>query len=149
MAETPVWENPETGERVPRVWKSFMDRRIPFSELDDEELARLQVRDRNGSFSGTRPKMMPTELVQLHEAELFRRNNTLLKEVLLKATQVHIDVMNDESADPALRMRAAQYMQDRILGKTADKMEIKAELKPWEGLIEGIIRADGDQDVNT
>jgi hypothetical protein len=139
-----MWEDPETGERVPRVWKSFVDGRIPFSEMDDEELARLQVRNRNGDFGGTRPKMMPTALVQAHEQELMRRNTTLLKEVLLKATQVHIDVMNDENADPALRMRAAQYMQERLMGKTPDKMEIKAELKPWEGLISGILKSEDE-----
>ena len=77
-----------------------------------------------------------------HAQELVRRNNSLLKDVLLKATQVHIDIMLNEDADPGLRMKAAQYLQDRLLGKAPDKMEIKAEVKPWEGLVSGILKSE-------
>ena len=142
MADQPMWEDPETGELVPRVWKSFVDRRIPFTELDDEELARMQVKNKDGRFVGGKPKMVPQEIAQGHAQELVRRNNSLLKDVLLKATQVHIDIMLNEDADPGLRMKAAQYLQDRLLGKAPDKMEIKAEVKPWEGLVSGILKSE-------
>ena len=129
-----VWVNPETGETLRRGWANFANGKIPWSELDDEELARLQVRGRNGQFSGPRPRVIPRELIQMHTRELFARNEKLMKDVILKATSVFTDVIDSTTASDADKMRAAQYLHDRILGKTPDKVELKAELKPWETL---------------
>ena len=133
-----VWVNPETGEHVRRGWANFANGKIPWSELDDEELARLQVRGRDGQFHGTRPRVIPRELIQAHTRELLSRNDKLMKDVILKATSVFTDVIDSPTASDADKMRAAQYLHDRILGKTPDRVELKAELKPWESVVEEI-----------
>lgn len=133
-----TWVNPETGEEVPRTWASFQSGKIPWSDLDDEELTRLQLRDVNGEFRGGKPRVIPRELAQLHARELIARNDKLMKEVILKATSVFTDVIDSTTASDADKMKAAQYLHDRILGKTPDKVEVKAELKPWEGVVEEI-----------
>lgn len=133
-----TWVDPETGKLVRRVWSNFANGTIPWSELDDEELARLQCRDRNGTFTGGVPRVVPRDLAQMHARELLARNDKLMKDVVLKATAVFTDVIDSPTASDADKMRAAQYLHDRILGKTPDKVEIKAELKPWESVAEDI-----------
>lgn len=132
------WVNPDTGEEVERTWRAFQSGRIPWSDLDDEELTRLQLRDVNGEFRGGKPRVVPRELAQLHARELIARNDKLMKEVILKATSVFTDVIDSSTASDADKMKAAQYLHDRILGKTPERVEMKAELKPWESLVEEI-----------
>lgn len=130
-----MWVNPETGEEVPRIWASFQSGKIPWSELDDEELTRLQLRNKDGIFQGGIPRVIPRELAQAHGRELLARNDKLMKEVILKATAVFTDVIDSSTASDADKMKAAQYLHDRILGKTPDKVEMRAELKPWEAVV--------------
>lgn len=127
-----VWVNPDTGEQVPRTWRAFQSGAIPWSDLDEEELTRLQLRDGNGQFRGGKPRVIPRELAQLHARELLARNDKVMKEFILKATTVFTDIIESPTATDADKMKAAQYLHDRILGKTPDKVEVKAELKPWE-----------------
>ena len=133
-----VYTNPETGEVIARTFDNVRRGRIPWSDLDDEEVARLQLRDRNGEFSGMKPAIIPRELVQAHTRELLSRNDKLMREVVMKATAVFVDVIDSSSASDGDKMRAAQYLHDRILGKTPEKVELKAELKPWEGVVSEI-----------
>jgi len=135
MNEKQVYTDPETGVTVRRTFDNVRKGLIPWSDLDSEELARLQLRDRNGSFSGLKPLIIPRELVQAHTRELLSRNDKLMREVILKATSVFTDIIESTTATDADKMRAAQYLHDRILGKTPDKVEIKAELKPWESVV--------------
>lgn len=148
MTEESTWVDPDTGEPVHRVWRNFASGRIPWSELDNEELARLQCRDKNGTFIGGKPAVIPRDVVQMHARELLARNDKLMKEVILKSTQVFIDIIDDDMASDADRMKAAQYLQDRVMGKTPDKVELKAELKPWEGVVAEIGVFTGGDDEN-
>lgn len=132
------------GVAVKRIWQNFANGKIPLDELDNEELARMQVRDKRGTFIGMPPRIVPRELAQAHARELVMRNDKLIREMVLKATQVFDDVMQDDEADNRDKMAAARYVLERFLGKIPDKVEVTAEIKPWQGLVEGILVKDSD-----
>jgi hypothetical protein len=98
----------------------------------------MQLRDKNGQWGGRKPRVVPRELAQAHARELLNRNDKLMREVILKATAVFTDIIDDDQASDADRMKAAQYLHDRILGKTPDRVELRAELKPWENVVDEI-----------
>lgn len=137
--ESKVWTDPQTGEALTRNWHNFKNGKIPWSELDDEELGRGQVRDKNGGFSGKPPSLLPREMVGDIRRRLMERYNDRIAEQLLSLQSVFLDIAQDDTASPADRMKAAAYMQERLIGKIPDRVEIQAEVKPWEGMVSGIL----------
>lgn len=135
-----------TGEHVPRVWESFKNGKIPWTELDDAEVSKGRLKDGNGQFRGSAERNVPRSMIPEITRRLKDRYDDNLREVLLQMQQVYIDVALDDTASPADRLRASAYVQERIIGKVPDKVEVIAEVKPWEGLIDGILTdvPDGD-----
>ena len=106
------------------------------SAWDDEELLRGQRRNKNGKWSGKAPTVVPKAI---HDEWLNRRMRAahdLLQESTLDAIQVLKDVMGDPDADAAVRVKAASLIIDRVLGKTPERIDLRAdERKPWEDAI--------------
>lgn len=136
------WVAPD-GTLVPRTWESVANGQLPWSELDDDEIGKGKLRDANGQFRGA--NAIPRKLIPELTRRLKERYDDALRERLIEAQQVYFDVMADTSAGAADRLRAAAYVQERLIGKVPDKVEVVAEVKPWEGLIEGIL-ADVPED---
>ncbi len=136
-----------TGERIPRVWGNFKNGKIPFTELDDEELGRAQLRDKNGGFSGMPPRMIPRDMLGDVKRRLLERYNENIQQRLIELQRVFLDIAQDDTASPADRMKAATYMTERLIGKVPEKIEIQAEIKPWEGMVSGILEEAGDDAV--
>jgi hypothetical protein len=139
-----VWTDPQTGATHVRNWNNFRNGNIPWSELDDQELSRAQVRDKNGGFSGKPPSLVPREMIGDIRRRLLERYNQRIAEQLLDLQGVFLDIARDDTASPADRMKAAAYMQERLIGKIPDKVEIQAEVKPWEGMVAGILEEQPD-----
>lgn len=133
-----------TGDVVPMTWENIRRGVVPLEALDDEEVARLQLRRSDGTFAGGKPSLVPRELADAHARELLGRNTKLLREVLLKGTEVFIEVMDDSNASAADRMKAAQYLHDRLLGPAKQTIEVRAEIKPWEAAAQNIIMVLSD-----
>lgn len=106
--------------------------------LSDEELVRGQLRDKNGEFKGRPPTWVPREFHRACVRELLRRGKTLWQENYLEAIRVLTKIAQDASASPAERMRAAQYVIERIEGKIPERIEVNLDA-PWEGLIVNIV----------
>lgn len=107
----------------------------------DEELMRGQRRDRNGKWGGRPPKVVPTAI----HNELVRRRlskaGELLNESVVDAVQLLRKVVVDDDANYADRIKAAVIIMERVMGKTPDRVELTAEVKPWEvALRNGIVR---------
>lgn len=136
---------PPEGDPIPRTWDNVKRGRIPWEDLDDEELGRGKLRDKNGGWVGRGPNVLPRAMVPEITRRLKERYDDRLRATLKDAQQVFIDIMLDSSQDPKDRLKASQYLQERLIGKVPDKVEVIAEVKPWEGLIEGVL-TDGGQD---
>ena len=139
------WVAPD-GTLVPRTWESVQGGALPWSELDDDEVGKGKLRDANGQFRGS--KQVPRKLVPELTRQLKQRYDDKLREHLLDLQKVHIDIALDTNAPPADRLRAAAYAQERLIGKVPDKVEVVAEVKPWEGMIDGVLQDLPDEPVD-
>lgn len=117
------------------------ERRSGLVHASEEELMRGQRRSKTGKFQGRPPKVVP---MAVHN-ELVRRKmsqaHDLMRDNVVKATEVLVEIAQDKEVDPAVRLRAVAMIHDRVLGKAPDKVQMEAAItmQPWELAIEGAI----------
>ena len=121
----------------PRV-QALLDGTLSVEELDDEELARGYPRAEDGSFRG-RPSVIPTIVHQRIQRELFSRAAERLRENLLDATETMTSIARDTEQDAATRMKAAQWVIERLMGKTPD-VAVTMDEKRYERLLDRMDR---------
>lgn len=78
--------------------------------------------------------------------ELFARANRELRKNLNKTVEAMSKIALDPNVDAATRLRAGQWLVERVMGKVPD-VAITVEEKRYEKLFEGIMR-DPDLVVN-
>jgi hypothetical protein len=100
---------------------------ISVDDLDTEELARLQLKDKNGKFTGRPPKFLPREIVDAFRREHYSRVNAILEESLSDMVKTMRAIALDKHEDGATRLKAAIYVFERFMGKTPDKINITKE----------------------
>jgi len=114
---------------------------LTVDDLDDEEILRGQLRDKNGAFTGRPPKWIPQEFA----IALARRQQAVIQQQLLEmvpsARKALLDVMQKKNAVPGdgAKVQAAKLVLEYVHGKVPDKVEIKAEVQTWERHAEEII----------
>lgn len=105
----------------------------------EEELIRGQKKGKNGRWTGRKPKVVPTAV----HHELTRRRMgqayELMREDLVAAVQVLGDIVKDTEASNRDRLRAAELIMDRVLGKATERVEVKLAPEPWEQLLVGSV----------
>lgn len=112
---------------------------LKVEDLDDEELARGQLKDKNGVFTGRPPKLLPQELVQAMRREWLGRAESKLRAALMESgIGTLVDLAKNKNIDESVRLRAAQTIIERTMGKVPDKIEIRAE-DPVEQLFRNIL----------
>ena len=99
---------------------------LKVEDLDDEELARGQCRDTQGHFSGRPPRIIPRELQQEMVRRLLDRGNELWRSAFNIAIRTHIEIASDPNNSPADRLKASQYIIERVAGKTPDTLKLEA-----------------------
>jgi len=140
------WFHTDDGQLIERSWANIEKGLIPWDEVTDDELAKGKLRDGAGGWRHNVNAKIPRKLIPELTRRLKERYDDALREYLRKAQAVYFEVMEDPAASHADRMRASAYVQERLIGKVPDKVEVIAEVKPWEGLIDGILTdvPDGD-----
>lgn len=117
----------------------FLNGIIKIEDLDDEEVARGQLKASDGTFRGRPPKTVPMELVQAMRREWLSRAEAKLREALMeKGIGVLTELAGNELVDPSVRLRAAQTIIERMMGKVPDKVVLAAE-DPVEALFRSIL----------
>ena len=113
---------------------------ITVEDLDDEELSRGQLKALDGTFRGRPPKVIPNELAQAMRREWLSRAEARLREALYDGgIGVYVELAKDLTIDPAVRLRAADKIVERTMGKVPDKIELGVE-DPVEALFNRILR---------
>lgn len=103
--------------------------KLPVEELDDEELSRGQIRKADGSWTDNR-----SVSADVHDAmvkKLFERADTKLKENLLVAVDTMAEIARGTAYEPADRIKAAQWMYERVRGKVPTEVVLTQD-KPFE-----------------
>lgn len=93
----------------------------------DEELLRGQRRNKNGNWSGGKPKVVPKAIHDEWVSRRMAEAHDLLRECTVDAVTVLRDVAMDNEADQAVRIKAAEMILDRTLGKPSEKMQLEVQ----------------------
>ena len=123
----------------PRV-QALLDGTVDVSDLDDEELVRGYMRSKDGSFKGRMPKVVPKAIHDKMIRELFSRADDMLRASLLDSVTVMSQVAADPEATPGERLKAAQWIYERVRGKVPTDVHITGEMKPYEELLDDVHR---------
>lgn len=119
-------------------WEAVLNGWLQPEDMDDRALAakypklvRRMMRE-NALDPGMR--RLYDELAR----ELYDRTDEKLRAALLDSVDTIIDLSLDLAVDPAVRLRAATYLLERVRGKTPDVVEIRQD-KPFQVAIERIV----------
>jgi hypothetical protein len=124
------------------TWDEFCN------SLTPEELARGQLMDKDGRFMGRPPTFVPRAFHDACVRELLSRGRILYKENYVKAIQAMTEIAASKSAKESDRIKAAQFVIERLEGKVPERLEIAAA-DPWQQIITGIIaEVEDDQIAN-
>jgi hypothetical protein len=128
--------------KVTGRYADLISGRLPVSALDPEELARCQLKDKNGHFTGVPPKYLPETLVKAMRREFFRRGDKLFEDSYVAAVEQMVKIMKDPKVKPDVQLKAAQYVVERVRGKTPDILIVEGEQQPWQLVLTRITTAD-------
>jgi hypothetical protein len=128
------------GKRLPpnSRWAMLIDGRLKIEDLDDEELARGELRNVNGRFGGKQPQWVPKQFIQAMQRQIISRAAERWHSNLLAAQEQLIALGMDPRVDASVRYRALTYVIERSMGKIPDKIEMSATIKPYEELLQGV-----------
>lgn len=140
--------------RTARSWGRMMDMldRTGMSleefveTLDPEELVYGKLKDKNGKFTGRPPAWVPREFHQACIRELMRRGKRMWQESYLVAIETMTEVAAGrvKGASASDRLKAAQFVVERIEGKTPERVQITDE-SPWQAIISEIVAEVPDE----
>ena len=133
----------ERIENLDRV-QQFMSGLISVSDLDDDEIIGAYVRNNEG-----RPiinKKLGAKFQQQMTQELIRRMHRLMQMKLPNMIKAMIDIAESDFAEPADRIRASQYVIDRVMGKTPDVVFHGGTDQPYEAILSGITLEGGSRE---
>jgi hypothetical protein len=106
--------------------------------LSPTELARGTLADKNGNFAGRPPKFVPRQFLNACTRELLRRGGEMYRESYTVAIEAMTSIAGDRTAKASERIKAAQFVIERIEGKIPDRVVVSAE-DPWQVALDGIV----------
>jgi hypothetical protein len=121
-------------------WAEFTD------GLDDEELARGQLKDKNGTFQGRPPSLVPREFHLACQRELRKRFDVLFQQDVIKVAKEYLTLAQSKHLKDETKAKMLQYAMERVFGGIPREMTIKQEA-PWEQLIVNVMGDDGDREL--
>lgn len=122
----------------PRM-QAFVDGTISLDELDDEEIMRGQLRDKNGGFSGRPSDYIPRKFHTQLVRETIKRMEGKFRESQDVAYQALIEIASNPRAHADARYKASVYLIERIHGKVPDRVIAQVAVAPWEDNIEELV----------
>lgn len=118
---------------------------IDVADLDDEELMRGEFRDQSGSLRSSN-KLIPKTMHQELMRRILHRGTERIRSDFFSAIDTVTEIMKDSTVDPAVRLRAANIIIDRVAGKVADKIDLTVDVRKYEHVITEIVREMPDDD---
>lgn len=119
------------------TWADFVE------GLDEEELARAQLKDANGGFQGRPPALVPREFHLACQREMKRRFEELFGSEVLGLTRDFLNLCKDQEIPPKDRAKLLQYAMERVFGGIPKDVRVSAE-QPWEQMVVNVMRGGDD-----
>lgn len=127
--------------KVNQRWIDLSNGTLDLSTLDEEELARGQLKSKDGRFHGSGPQVVPRNVYRKMTTELFKRADDAMKTNLTKAVGTLVTIMNADESDPKDKMKAAMWIIERVMGKMPETVVVGQE-KPWQTLLVNITQGN-------
>lgn len=105
----------------------------------DEELLRGRRKNKNGNFTGRPPRFVPIEFHRELTRRRMQRATAILAYSLVDAATMLRSVVNDDEALASDRIRAAEIMFDRILGRPRESVALAVTSSGEEPLWQRVI----------
>lgn len=121
------------------TWREFVD------GLDDEELARGQLRSSDGGFRGRPPSMVPREFLLACQREHRRRFEEIFGSEVLDIARQYVKLAQNTNLKEETRAKMMQYAMERIFGGIPKDVRVSQE-QPWEQMMVNIV-SDGDTGI--
>lgn len=127
--------NKREGEALSR-YRQFQAGQITVDDLDDEELATCGFRATNGRIY--KPRNIPREMAQAFTKAIYERAQNELKQHTVEAARTVAEIMMNKHVDYDIRLKAANTLLDRGLGKAPQTINHSVELTGFEQIFDGI-----------
>ncbi len=109
---------------------------VDLSIFDDEELLGGRKRSADGSFKGRPPQVLPTEFLHELNRRRFSRAHALLASSLEDTIRMLLSIVNSEESADSDRIKAAEILLDRTLGKPTERVQLGIDGEPkWQRLV--------------
>lgn len=146
-AKNPTLRVIKQGRQWAEAERKMLEEDLTMAEfvatLSMEELVSGKLKDHTGRLGKFSSGWIPREFHQECIRQLLAKGDKLFREAYLDAIETMQEIMNDEDVDPQHRFKAAQFVVERVAGKTPDRVEI-SEQDPWQKLVVDIV-ADNDE----
>lgn len=119
------------------TWQEFVD------GLDEEELARGQLRADDGTFVGRPPTFVPREFLLAAQREQKRRFEEIFGSEVLGIAQEYVKLCKDADIPAKDRAKMMQYAMERIFGGIPKEFKVTQE-QPWEQMVVNVQADSGD-----
>lgn len=117
------------------------------AQLSPEELVRGQIKAKDGTFRGAPPMWVPRAFHRACIAELMRRGKRLWQENYLSAIETMTAIATGAGgASPGERLKAAQFVIERLEGKIPERLIVTDE-QPWALVLDDIVADVSDEQV--
>src|SRR6266545_1823255 len=111
-------------------WAAYLAGELSVRDMDDEELERRRFRSRDGSFRGEPPRSVPRDFDQQVIRELHLRTDKEFAHDLMKVIREQKRLALEAERED-VRMRAGQYVIERVKGKVPDTVLFGAAEPAW------------------
>lgn len=138
----------QLGDRWSRIVTSVKAGEYTWGEfvetLDDEELARAQLKADDGSFKGRPPSFVPREFLLACQRDQKRRFEEIFSKDVLDMARELVEIARDKAnVKPETRLKALQYGMERIFGGIPKDVRVSQE-QPWEQMVVNVT-SDGQE----
>lgn len=116
-------------------YQMFLSKMIGVDDLDDEEILNFGFRKNNGKLF--KPRHIPREMVNEITRAIYDRALNEIKGNAITAAKTLATIMIDPTNDASIRLKAAEAILDRSIGKAPQTLNINAAA-PWEEIFESI-----------
>jgi len=123
--------------RIGATTADLIDHPETIRDWDDEELHRGRKRDKNGKFTGRDPLVVPTDCYREMMRRQLRKAQMLLGEHLEEAVTALTDIIKHSRAEDKDKIKAAQLLIDRVMGKNPETIEVNLKQPMFLGIING------------
>lgn len=131
----------EGRDSAPVRWAKLLDGTITVRDLDDDEIAKMRVKQKDGTFGPGR--RLPSHLAIAFQQEGIRRANDMFRTAAPQAVKRLLEIAADPDTRDGDAIRALSVVLDRALGKTPETIRVEQG-----SLFEEFLKGAGDVDLD-